>query len=53
MNKKVDRNFLEINSLKDLNEPKTQIKGYFVKLIEKSSEGLEASLRSSSLVISK
>ena len=36
MNKKVDRNFLEINSLKDLNEPKTQIKGYFVKLIEPS-----------------
>tara|TARA_Y100001958_G_C20827848_1_gene279941 strand:+ start:36 stop:539 length:504 start_codon:yes stop_codon:yes gene_type:complete len=36
VNKKVDRNFLEINSLKDLNEPKTQIKGYFVKLIEPS-----------------
>ena len=36
MNKKVDRNFLEINSLKDLNEPKIQIKGYFIKLIEPS-----------------
>ena len=36
MNKKVDRNFLEINSLKDLNEPKIKIEGYFIKLIEPS-----------------
>tara|TARA_B100000963_G_scaffold24979_1_gene18728 strand:+ start:342 stop:845 length:504 start_codon:yes stop_codon:yes gene_type:complete len=36
VNKKVDRNFLEINSLKDLNEPKIKIEGYFIKLIEPS-----------------
>ena len=36
MKRKVDRNFLEINSLKDLNESKTNVKSYSIKLIEPS-----------------
>ncbi len=34
MNKKVERNYLEINSLKDLKEPNLYPNGYFVELIK-------------------
>ena len=34
MNKKVERNYLEINSLKDLKEPKLYPNGFFVELIK-------------------
>ena len=34
MNKKVERNYLEINSISELNEPKTVFDGYSVRLIE-------------------
>ena len=55
MNKKIERNYLEINSLKDLNESFTSTKEYFVthlnppdyqinkflyKMLEKSITGL-------------
>ena len=34
MNKKIERNYLEINSIKDLNKPNTSPKGYIVQLVE-------------------
>ena len=34
MNKKIQRNYLEINSLSDLNESKIDEDGYLVKLVE-------------------
>ena len=34
MNKKVERNYLEINSLADLNDTHISPEGYFVKLVE-------------------
>ena len=34
MKKKIDRNYLEINSLKELKESKTKIDEYFVQLVE-------------------
>ena len=34
MNKKIQRNYLEINSLSDLNESKIDEEGYLVKLVE-------------------
>ena len=34
MNKKVERNYLEINSVEDLNEPKSSSKEIFIKLLE-------------------
>ena len=34
MNKKIERNYLEINSLTDLNEPNVNHEGYLIKLVE-------------------
>ena len=37
MNKKIQRNYLEINSITDLNESNIIIKGYSIKIIEPSN----------------
>ena len=34
MNKKIERNYLEINSLRDLNKPSTSPEGYILELVE-------------------
>jgi GNAT superfamily N-acetyltransferase len=34
VNKKIERNYLEINSLTDLNEPNVNHEGYLIKLVE-------------------
>ena len=34
MNKKIERNYLEINSLTDLNDSNTSPEGYLVELIQ-------------------